>query len=99
MRRLILLILIPIMLGGCGQFTPFSGHYALSETAKGTVYRLDTKSGNTEVVYSPTGQPKLSAGTLYEGEDGKTYEYVGAGKLKELSTREAADRILEKYAK
>ena len=99
MRRLILLVLIPLTLGGCDQFVPFSGRYALFETSRGTVYRLDTTSGKTEVVYSLTGWPKLNAKTLYEGEDGKTYEYVGAGKLKELSTREAADRIVEKYAK
>ena len=99
MRRLILLVLIPLTLGGCDQFVTSSGRYALFETSKGTVYRLDTTSGKTEVVYSITGWPELNAMTLYKGEDGRTYEYVGAGILKELSAREAADRFLEKYAK
>ena len=99
MQRLILLVLIPLALGGCDQFIPVSGRYALFETSAGTIYRLDTTSGKTEVVDSPTGWPKLKARTLYKAEDGKTYEYVGAGMLKELSTTEAADRILEKYAK
>jgi hypothetical protein len=88
-----------LTLSGCDQFISFSGRYALFETSKGTVYRIDTTSGVTEVVYSPTGQPKLKVTTLYEGEDGKTYEYAGVGMLKELSTREVADRILEKYSK
>jgi hypothetical protein len=99
MHRLILLVLIPLTLCGCDRFASFAGRYSLFETSKGAVYRLDTTSGKTEVVYSPTGWPKLNAKTLYEGEDGKTYEYLGAGKLKELSTTEAADRIVEKYAK
>lgn len=45
------------------------------------------------------GWPSLKPKTLYKSEDGKTYEYLGGGKLKELSTTEAADRIIEKYNK
>ena len=100
MRHLtFLILLLPLTLGGCNQFVPAAGRYTLFETSKGTVYRLDTTSDKTEVVYSPTGWPKLNAKTFYEGEDGKNYEYLGAGKLKELSTSEVADRLVEKYAK
>lgn len=73
------------------------GKYALFETSKGVVYRLDTTSGETEIIYSPDGWPTLKAKTLYYGENEKTYEYLGNGQLRELSTTEAADRLVEKY--
>ena len=76
-----------------------AGKYELFETSKGVVYRLDTTSGETEVIYSPNGWPTLEATTLYLGENERTYEYLGNGQLKELSTTEAADRLVEKYAK
>jgi len=97
--RYVLLLLLPFAICGCNQIVPPAGRYALFETSKGTVYRLDTISGDTKVVYSPSGWPALSAKTPYKGEDGKTYEYLGAGKLKELTTTEAADRLVEKYTK
>jgi len=97
--RYLLLVLLSLAVSGCDQFLPSAGRYALFETSKGTVYRLDTTTGETEVIYSPAGWPKLSAKTLYEGEDGKIYEYFGAGKLIGLSEAEVAERLVEKYAK
>lgn len=82
---------------GMPQFGP--GKYTLFETSKGTVYRLDTATGETEIIYSPDGWPTLKAKTLYHSENEKTYEYLGNGKLKELSSTEAADRLVEKYTK
>ena len=97
MRHLILLVLIPLTLGGCDQFVPFAGRYTLFETSNGTVYRLDTTSGKTEIIYSPFAEPKLNVKTFYSGEGGKTYEYLGAGKLKELSADENIGRLMKKY--
>lgn len=98
--RYISLLLLTIALCGCDNpLRASTGRFALFETSKGTVYRLDTTSGGTEVIYSPSGWPKLTQKTIYKSEDGKTYEYLGAGKLRELSTAEAADRIIEKYPK
>ena len=98
--RYVLLVFFTIALCGCEKpFGASPGRFALFETSKGTVYRLNTSSGDTEVVYSPEGWPKLTPKTLYKAEDDKTYEYLGDGKLKELSTTEAADRIIEKYKK
>jgi len=94
-----LALLIVIAVAGCDLPSLKAGKYALFETSKGVVYRLDTSTGATEVIYSPEGWPKLKTKTLYEGEDKKTYEYLGSGQLKELSTREAADRLVEKYTK
>ena len=95
------LFIIPpmLMLYGCNQIGSFGGRYSLFETSKGVIYRLDTKSGETKALYSPTGWPKLSKAELFEGVNGKTYQYLGNGKLKELSTREAADILVKKYAK
>jgi len=76
-----------------------AGSYTLFETSKGTIYRLNTVSGEAAVIYSPDGWPKLQPKTLYSGENDKAYEYVGGGTLKELSTTEAADRLIEKYKK
>lgn len=76
-----------------------AGKFAIFETSKGVVYRLNTSTGETEIIYSPEGWPTLKAQTLYRGEDDKTYEYLGGGRLKELSTSEVADRLVKKYAK
>ena len=96
--KYVLVVLGTILITGCDlQLGAKTGSYSLFETSKGTVYRLNTASGETGIIYSPGGQPKLTAKTLYTSEDGKTYEYLGGGKLKELSTTEAADRIIEKY--
>jgi len=97
--RYILFPLLLLIIAGCNQIGSPTGRYTLFETSKGVVYRLDTISGESEIIYSPTGWPKLSTDTLYEGEDGKTFKYLGGGKLKELSTTEAADILVEKYAK
>ena len=97
MRYALMLALVALT---CGCSNPFaSGRFALFETSKGVLYRLDTTSGHAEIVYSPFGMPKLTQQTLYESDDGKTYEYLGAGKLRELSATEIADRLVEKYAK
>ena len=85
-----------LMIAGCGQIGSSSGRYSLFETSKSVIYRLDTKSGETEIIYSPTGWPKLSKEALFEGENGKMYQYLGSGKLKELSATEAAVIYLEK---
>ena len=94
------LLLATIAISGCDM--PYGNHherFSLFETSKGTVYLLNTTSGEAKVIYSTESQPKLVASSLYESEDGKTYEYQGAGKLKELSVEEAADRIIDKYLK
>jgi hypothetical protein len=100
MIRATLLLLATLSLCGCdAPFTHSAGHFALFETSKGTVYRLNTASGETEIIYSSSGKPKLTPQALYESDDGKTYEYLGGGQLKELSLQEAADKIVEKYKK
>ena len=98
--KYVLVVLGAILITGCDQqLGAKTGSYTLFETSKGTVYRLNTVSGEAGVIYSPEGRPKLTPKTFYTSEDGKTYEYLGGGKLKELSTTEAADRIIEKYNK
>ena len=96
----IILLLATIALFGCditheNRIKSFS----LFETSKGTVYLLNTASGEAKIIYSPTSAPKLIMKGIYESDDGKTYEYQGARKLKELTLREAADIIIEKYKK
>ena len=99
MRYMVLLLLV-VAVSGCDKpLGTSAGRFALFETSKGTVYRLNTTSGETEVIYSPEGWPKLTQKTLYMADDDKTYEYLGGGKLRELSTQEAADRIIKKYPK
>jgi hypothetical protein len=98
--KYVLVIIGTILITGCDQqFGAKTGSYTLFETSKGTVYRLNTASGETSIIYSPEGWPKLMSKTLYKSEDGKTYEYLGGGKLKELSVTEAADQIIDKYNK
>ncbi len=98
--KYVLVVLGTILISGCDlPLGAKTGSYALFETSKGTVYRLNTASGEAAIIYSPGGWPKLMPKTLYTSEDGKTYEYLGGGKLKELSTSEAADRLVEKYNK
>jgi hypothetical protein len=96
--KCVLALLGTILISGCDQqLGAKTGSYSLFETSKGTVYRLNTASGEASLIYSPVGWPKLMPKTLYTSEDGKTYEYLGGGTLKELSTTEAADQIIEKY--
>jgi hypothetical protein len=97
--KYLLMLIVSFAICGCNKIAPPTGRYVLFESTKGTVYRLDTISGKTEITYSPTGWPTLSAKGLYSGEDGKTYEYQGQGKLVELSIKEAAEKIMEKYPK
>lgn len=98
--KYVLLALCSMALVGCEPPAgPDTGKYALFETSKGTVYRLNTTTGETHVIYSPEGLPALTVKTLYHGDLGKTYEYLGRGELKELSPTEAADRLVEKYTK
>ena len=97
--KYILLIPLMFMLGGCDLVGSSGGRYSLFETSKGVIYRLDTRSGETKIIYSPTGLQKLSKESLIEGENGKTYQYLGNGKLKELSAIEAADLLVDKYTK
>lgn len=98
--KYVLVVLGTILITGCDlQIGAKTGSYALFETSKGTVYRLNTTSGEAGIIYSLDGWPKLMPKTLYKSEDGKTYEYLGGGKLKELSTTEADNRLIEKYNK
>lgn len=98
--KLVITFFVAAILSGCDFSGSLStGKYALFETSKGVVYRLNTTSGETEVIFSPEGWPKLKSKVLYEGENNKTYEYLGGGQLKELSTTEVADRLVEKYEK
>ena len=96
---LLLALALALALAGCDVPKSFSaGKYSLFETSKGVVYRLNTGTGETEIIYSPVGLTKLTAGTLYEADGDKTYEYLGGGQLKELSVNEVADRLVRKYA-
>ena len=97
--KFVLLSLLLLVTTGCDQISSNTGRYSLFETSKGVVYRLNTISGESEIIYSPTGWPTLSAEALYKGENDKTFQYLGNGKLKELTTTEAADILVEKYTK
>ena len=95
-----LVVLGTIALTACDEMPRFgAGKYTLFETSRGTIYRLDTATGKTELIYTPGGWTTLKPKTIYYGENEKTYEYLGNGKFKELSTTEAADRLLERYTK
>ena len=94
------LILLTLLLASCDtQFARNGGTYSLFETSAGTVYLLNTATGETRVISKLGTEGKLQPTAIYQGEDGKIYQYDGAGKLKELSVREAADRILENSKK
>jgi hypothetical protein len=98
MKRIAFLLAI-IAVSGCDISSYGKKHegFSLFETSKGTVYLLNTTSGETKIIYSTESAPKLAVRGIYKSEDGKTYEYQGSGKLKEMTVQEAADRILEKY--
>lgn len=98
--KYITLLLTIVALSGCDMsFGNQHKIFSLFETSKGTVYLLNTTSGETKIIYSKESAPKLMPHTIYESEDGKSYEYLGAGNLKALTVREAADKIIEKYNK
>ena len=98
--KYITLLLATIALFGCDiAHENRDKSFSLFETSKGTVYLLNTTSGETKIIFSTTSAPKLVMKGIYESEDGKTYEYQGAGKLRELTLQEAVDIIVEKYKK
>ena len=98
--RCVRLLLTLVVLSGCDMsFGNQHKNFSLFETSKGTVYLLNTATGETKIIYSKDSAPRLIPNTVYDSEDGKSYEYLGAGTLKALSVREAADRIIEKYKK
>ena len=97
--RYIFIVMLLFVISGCNQIGQSTGTYTLFETSKGVIYRLNTVSGETEIIYSPLDWPKLNAKTIYEGENGKKYDYLGSGKLKELSAEEVADILIEEHAK
>jgi outer membrane protein assembly factor BamB len=68
--------------------------FARFETSKGNVYLLNTATGTSKTISTTESMSKLSIRKIYEAEDGKIYEYEGSGKLKELTTQEAADKII-----
>jgi hypothetical protein len=70
--------------------------FSLFETSKGTVYLLNTTSGETKIIYSTELLPKLVKSNIYETDDGKTYKYMGGGKLMDLTVIDTADKFLEK---
>ena len=95
--RYIILLMTTIIISGCDlPYGTQHESFSLFETSKGTVYLLNTASGETKIIYSEESAPKLVAKSIYEAEDGKMYEYLGTGKLRELSIQEAADKIIEK---
>lgn len=96
--RYIFLAGIVISVVGCdiSNNSP-SGRFALFEASNGTVYLLDTSSGDSEVFYSPSGIPKLTVNGHYEGEGEGTFVYLGNGTLRELSSDEEVDYFMEKY--
>lgn len=94
--RYITFLLTTIAISGCDMsYGNQHEGFSLFETSKGTVYLLNTISGETKIIYSTESAPKLVTRSIYEAEDGKTYEYQGAGKLRELTVEEAADKIIE----
>ena len=70
--------------------------FSLFETSKGTVYLLNTTSGETKIIYSTELAPKLVTHSIYETDDGKTYKYMGGGKLMDLTVIDTADKFLER---
>lgn len=98
--RYVRLLLTLVALSGCGMsFGNQHKNFSLFETSKGTVYLLNTATGETKIIYSKDLAPRLILNTVYYSEDGKSYEYLGAGTLKALSVLEAADKIIGKNNK
>jgi hypothetical protein len=96
--RYMTLLLTVIAISGCDMsYGNRHANFSLFETSKGTIYLLNTTSGETKIIYSTDSEPKLVTHNIYKAEDGKTYEYQGAGRLRELTIQEAADKIIEKY--
>ena len=69
--------------------------FSLFETSKGTVYLLNTTSGETKIIYSTELAPKLVTHSIYKTDDGKTYKYMGGGKLMDLTVIDTADKFIE----
>ena len=64
--KYVLVVLGTILITGCDlQLGAKTGSYALFETSKGTVYRLNTASGEADIIYSPEGWPKLLISQKY----------------------------------
>ncbi len=97
--KLLTLLFAAIAISGCDISSYGKKHenFSLFETSKGTVYLLNTTTGESKIIHSNSLPPRLSMHSTYGAEDGKIYEYQGSGKLKELSVREAADKIIEKH--
>ena len=93
--RISIALLLALAMSGCDWGD--SGRYRMFETSDGIVYRLDTVTGEAEVFFSPQGNPKLIPGTFYSAENDATYEYVGGGALRELTSEEEISRLVEKY--
>ena len=98
--RYITLLVIIFIISGC-DISSGNRHerFSLFETSKGTVYLLNITSGETKIIYSSESAPKLVTQSIYESEDGKRYEYQGAGRLRELTIQEEADILIKKYSK
>ena len=94
------LLVIIISIFGCNNSSGNRNErFSLFETSKGTVYLLNLTSGETKIIYSNESAPKLVPQSIYESEDGKRYQYQGAGRLKELTMEEAANILIKKYSK
>ena len=73
----------------CIQAAEAAASFQLITASDGRVYRIDTRSGKTELLEGTafrdvveSGMPQLVVGKVYRGEDGKsTYRYVGEGKF------------------
>lgn len=95
--KLITLLFVTITLFGCD--TSYKNRYekfSLFETSKGTLYLLDNTSGETKIINSTELSQKLLTNSIYETDDGKTYKYMGGGKLMDLTVIDTADKFLEK---
>ena len=92
------LLIAALAISGCDSFRENGDErFSLFETSKGTVYLLNTMSGETQVIYPVVGPEKLVLHRTYKSEDGKIFEYQGAGKLREISGHEILEEILGKY--
>lgn len=71
------------------QAAETANSFQLITASDGRVYRIDTRTGKTELLegtvfreIAEVGMPQLVIGRVYRGEDGKsTYRYLGEGKF------------------